>query len=45
MKSTTALAEEVRTWKDTFTGEQLTDVTRSLSRTELNKRYSLNNES
>ncbi len=40
MKSTTALAEEVRTWKDTFTGEQLTDVTRSLSRTELNKRYS-----
>ncbi len=40
MKTTDALAEEVRTWKDTFTGEQLTDVTRSLSRTELNKRYS-----
>ena len=40
MKSTTALAEEVNTWKDTFTGEQLTEVTRSLSRTELNKRYS-----
>lgn len=40
MKSTPALAEEVRTWKDTFTGEQLTDVTRSLSLTELSKRYS-----
>lgn len=40
MKSTSALAEEVRTWKDTFTGEQLTDVTRSLSLTELSKRYS-----
>lgn len=40
MKSTAALDEEVRTWKDTFTGEPLTDVTRSLSRTELHKRYS-----
>ncbi len=40
MKSTSALAEEVRTWKDTFTGEALTDVTRSLSMTELHKRYS-----
>lgn len=40
MKSTSALAEEVRTWKDTFTGELLTDVTRSLSLTELSKRYS-----
>jgi len=40
MKSTSALAEEVRTWKDSFTGEQLTDVTRSLSLTELHKRYS-----
>jgi len=40
MKTTSALAEEVNTWKDTVTGEQLTDVTRSLSRTELNKRYS-----
>ena len=40
MKTTSALAEEVRTWKDTFTGEQLTDVTRSLSLTELSKRYS-----
>lgn len=40
MKSTSALAEEVRSWKDTFTGEALTPVTRSLSLTELNKRYS-----
>lgn len=40
MKSTSSLAEEVRTWKDTFTGEALTDVTRSLSMTELHKRYS-----
>lgn len=40
MKSTSALAEEVRTWKDTFTGEPLNDVTRSLSLTELSKRYS-----
>jgi lipopolysaccharide export LptBFGC system permease protein LptF len=40
MKSTSALAEEVRTWKDTFTGEPLTPVTRSLSLTELSKRYS-----
>ncbi|WP_461784589.1 LptF/LptG family permease [Prosthecobacter sp.] len=40
MKSTSALVEEVRTWKDTFTGEPLTPVTRSLSLTELSKRYS-----
>lgn len=40
MKTTGALETEVRTWKDTFTGEPLTEVTRSLSRTELNKRYS-----
>jgi len=40
MKSTSALAEEVRTWKDTFTGEPLNEVTRSLSLTELSKRYS-----
>lgn len=40
MKSTSALAAEVRTWKDTFTGEPLTPVTRSLSLTELSKRYS-----
>ncbi|MBE2287270.1 MAG: LptF/LptG family permease [Prosthecobacter sp.] len=40
MKSTAALNEEVRTWKDTFTGEHLTEVARSLSRTELHKRYS-----
>lgn len=40
MKTTGALEAEVSTWKDTFTGEKLTDVTRSLSRTELNKRYS-----
>ncbi len=40
MKSTSALSEEVRTWKDTITGEPLTDVTRSLSYTELSKRYS-----
>ncbi len=40
MKSTSALVAEVRTWKDTFTGEPLTPVTRSLSLTELSKRYS-----
>ncbi len=40
MKTTSALSEEVRTWKDTVTGEALTDVTRSLSLTELSKRYS-----
>ncbi|WP_395745973.1 LptF/LptG family permease [Prosthecobacter sp.] len=40
MKTTSALAEEVSTWKDTVTGEALTPVTRSLSLTELNKRYS-----
>lgn len=40
MKSTPALVEEVRTWKDSFTGDPLTDVTRSLSLTELHKRYS-----
>jgi lipopolysaccharide export system permease protein len=40
MKTTSALVQEVRTWKDTFTGEQLTNVTQSLSLTELSKRYS-----
>ena len=40
MKTTSALAEEVRSWKDTFTGEKLDAVTRSLSLTELSKRYS-----
>lgn len=40
MKTTAALAEEVATWKDSFNGDVLTDVTRSLSRTELHKRYS-----
>lgn len=40
MKSTSALAEEVRSWKDTFTNEALTPVTRSQSRTELHKRFS-----
>lgn len=40
MKTTSALDEEVRTWKDTFTGEKLTDAARTQSRTELHKRYS-----
>jgi lipopolysaccharide export LptBFGC system permease protein LptF len=40
MKTTSALAEEVKTWKDTVTGDALTPVTRSLSLTELSKRYS-----
>lgn len=40
MKTTSALTEEVRTWKDTITGEALTPVSRSLSLTELSKRYS-----
>lgn len=40
MKSTAALTEEVRTRKDTFTGEPMDDVARSLSLTELHKRYS-----
>jgi lipopolysaccharide export system permease protein len=40
MKSTPALSEEVSTRKDTFTGELMTDVDLSKSRTELNKRYS-----
>jgi len=40
MKTTSALAEEVRSWKDSITGEALTPVTRSLSLTELSKRYS-----
>ncbi len=40
MKTTSALTEEVRTWKDTLTGEKLDATARSLSLTELNKRYS-----
>lgn len=40
MKTTSALHEEVRSWKDTVTGDALTPVTHSLSLTELNKRYS-----
>ena len=40
MKSTSALSEEVHTWKDSITGEALTAVTRSMSLTELSKRYS-----
>jgi|UniRef100_UPI003784554E lipopolysaccharide export LptBFGC system permease protein LptF len=40
MKSTPALSEEVRTRKDTFTGELMTDVDLSKSLTELSKRYS-----
>ncbi len=40
MKSTTALAVETSTGKDTFTGEPLTDGLRCESRTELHKRFS-----
>lgn len=40
MKTTGALAQEVSTWQDTFTGKPMTPVERSLSLTELNKRYS-----
>ncbi|MGV3663737.1 MAG: LptF/LptG family permease [Prosthecobacter sp.] len=40
MKSSSALAGEVSTWKDSITGESLTPVQRSLSLTELSKRYS-----
>ncbi|MFO1485395.1 MAG: LptF/LptG family permease [Verrucomicrobiaceae bacterium] len=40
MKTTSALEEEVRTWKDTMTGEALDEEARSKSRTELHKRYS-----
>lgn len=40
MKTTGALAQEVSTWQDTFTGKPMTKVERSLSLTELNKRYS-----
>lgn len=40
MKSSSSLAEEVRSWKDSITGEELTPVQRSLSLTELSKRYS-----
>ncbi|HEY1084006.1 MAG TPA: LptF/LptG family permease [Prosthecobacter sp.] len=40
MKASSALAEEVKTWKDSMTGEALTPVQRSLSLTELSKRYS-----
>lgn len=40
MKSTPALYDEVRTWKDSLSGEALTPVQRSLSFTELSKRFS-----
>jgi lipopolysaccharide export system permease protein len=40
MKSTPALSQEVSTGKDCFTGVELTPVQKSLSHTELNKRYS-----
>lgn len=40
MKSSSALAGEVSSWKDSMTGESLTPVQRSLSLTELSKRYS-----
>lgn len=40
MKSTTALDEEVRTGKDTYTGEPLEDSLRCESRTEYHKRFS-----
>lgn len=40
MKTTSALAEEVTTWKDSITHEPLNPVARSQSLTELNKRYS-----
>jgi lipopolysaccharide export system permease protein len=40
MKSTPALYNEVRTWKDSISGEALTPVQRSLSFTELSKRFS-----
>ncbi len=40
MKTTSALAEEVSTMKDSFSGEPMDKVARSQSLTELNKRYS-----
>lgn len=40
MKTTSALAEEVGTWRDALTGHPLDKVARSQSLTELNKRYS-----
>ncbi|MBK8036258.1 MAG: LptF/LptG family permease [Verrucomicrobiaceae bacterium] len=40
MKSTPALSQEVSSGKDCFTGAELTPVQKSLSNTELNKRYS-----
>ncbi len=40
MKSTPTLWEEVQSWKDSVTGAELTPETRSLSLTELSKRYS-----
>lgn len=40
MKSTPTLWEEVQSWKDSVTGADLTPETRSLSLTELSKRYS-----
>lgn len=40
MKTTGALADEVRTWKDSLSGAALTEVQRSVSFTELSKRFS-----
>lgn len=40
MKTTSALAQEVTSWKDSITGKELTKVQRSVSLTELSKRYS-----
>ena len=40
MKTTASLTDEVRTGKNCFTGTELTPVEKSLSNTELNKRYS-----
>ncbi|MBL9130320.1 MAG: LptF/LptG family permease, partial [Verrucomicrobiaceae bacterium] len=40
MKTTAALAQEVSSWKDSMNGAALTEVQRSLSFTELSKRFS-----
>ncbi len=40
MKSSSALAEEVRSWKDSTTGQELDAQQRSVSLTELSKRFS-----
>lgn len=40
MKTTSALLEEVRSWKDSIGGAELTPVQHSLSFTELSKRFS-----